>query len=108
VKRTHFRLGPSESRRPPPTSKPALSLLASSTPMPSSKPQERLFQVAGQLALPQKPLATRFRPKLPPHLPASCTPLNPISFLLKAATIRPDHIALVHPEKRLQWTFSEW
>lgn len=78
-----------------------------------SQPSDRLAQVTHHLApLPTKVLATSFRPLLPAGLSPSYTPLNPIAFLLKAASIRPNHIALRHPTPargagRL-WTYAEW
>lgn len=52
--------------------------------------------------------ATRFRPTLPAGLPVSVTPLNPISFLLKAASINPHKVALSHPETHRSWTYQQW
>ncbi|KAM0755063.1 acetyl-CoA synthetase-like protein [Meredithblackwellia eburnea MCA 4105] len=49
-----------------------------------------------------------FRPRLPGGLSTSYTPLNPLTFLLKAANIRPDHPAIIHPEKNVQWTYRQW
>ena len=48
------------------------------------------------------------RPLLAPSLSTSYTPLNPLAFLLKAASIRPSHVAISHPEANVQWTYSEW
>lgn len=76
--------------------------------MAPSTPTARLGQVSGHLAASEQPLATRFRPKLPPGLHPSFTPLNPVTFLLKAATIRPHHVALTHPEKGLSYTYYQW
>jgi hypothetical protein len=77
---------------------------------PPHSPATRLGQVTGHLTAQPRPkvLANSFRPKLPAGLPPSYTPLNPLSFLLKAASIRPDHPALLHPAKSLSYTFSEW
>lgn len=78
--------------------------------MAPSNAQARLSQVSGHLSnsAEEQPLATRFRPALPPGLPVSYTPLNPVTFLLRAAQVRPNHTAIVHPEKGLSWTYSEW
>ncbi|BGP36608.1 hypothetical protein JCM10449v2_000509 [Rhodotorula kratochvilovae] len=86
--------------------------------MPSHprQPAERLSQVSQHLAAPpasppRAPPAFRFRPALPADLPVNHTPLNPTSFLLKAALIRPDHPALVHPRRSggaASWTYAQW
>ena len=70
-------------------------------------PIDRLTAINSQLAA-ESVLATRFRPKLSSDLPVSFTPLNPITFLLKAASIRPNHIAISHPETGRSWTYEEW
>ncbi|BGP12613.1 hypothetical protein JCM10213_008749 [Rhodosporidiobolus nylandii] len=78
-------------------------------PPPSSQAASRVSLVQQHLSPPSHispPPSTRFRPLLPPDLPVSHTPLNPLSFLLKAASIRPDHPALVYREK--SWSFAEW
>ncbi|KAL8277498.1 hypothetical protein RQP46_010128 [Phenoliferia psychrophenolica] len=49
-----------------------------------------------------------FRPLPSAGLPTSFTPLNTLSFLLKAASIRPDHPAIIHPEQGVSWTYSQW
>ncbi|GAA5909022.1 uncharacterized protein JCM6883_002582 [Sporobolomyces salmoneus] len=79
----------------------------------TSKPVQRLDQVVSHLqplqqAPPAPPHSARFRPSLPPNLPINFTPLNPISFLLKAAQIRPDHVAISHPARNLTYTYREW
>lgn len=71
-------------------------------------PKERLEQVSGHLTGSHKVHGARFRPLLPAGLPAHFTPLNPVAFLLKAASIRPNHPAIVHPEKGLSWTYEQW
>ncbi|GAA6058741.1 hypothetical protein JCM10212_003429 [Sporobolomyces blumeae] len=88
--------------------------------MAPSPPAQRLSQVASHLssspgsASPHGAVqvppshSLRFRPALPAGLPVHWTPLNPISFLLKAASIRPDHPAIVHPARGVAWTYREW
>ncbi|GAA6039030.1 hypothetical protein JCM8097_000162 [Rhodosporidiobolus ruineniae] len=85
--------------------------------MPSATTQaaERLSQVQQQLAHSSPPRpdnSSRFRPALPACLPVSYTPLNPLSFLLKAASIRPSHPALVyhhpHLDRAFEWSYSAW
>ncbi|GAA5852965.1 hypothetical protein JCM9279_000096 [Rhodotorula babjevae] len=87
-------------------------------PPQSSQPTERLQQVSRHLApsspprsSTRPPAAFRWRPALPDDLPVWHTPLNPITFLLKAALIRPDHPALVHSGRAgggVSWTYSQW
>ncbi|GAA5932475.1 hypothetical protein JCM3775_005929 [Rhodotorula graminis] len=87
-------------------------------PAQSNKPTERLHQVSQHLQpsppprpSTRPPAAFRWRPALPADLPVWHTPLNPITFLLKAALIRPDHPALVHPGRAgggVSWTYSAW
>ena len=87
-------------------------------PSQSSKPTERLQQVSQHLApsspprsSTRPPAAFRWRPALPADLPVWHTPLNPITFLLKAALIRPDHPALVHSGRAgggVSWSYSQW
>lgn len=36
------------------------------------------------------------------------TPLNPLTFLLRSAYIRPQRIAMKHPAIGVEWTYSEW
>ncbi|KAF8078465.1 AMP-dependent synthetase and ligase [Lyophyllum atratum] len=50
------------------------------------------------------------RLKQPLDLPAYLHPLNPLDFLLRAAQIYPDKLALVHPnvEYPVSYTFSVW
>lgn len=50
----------------------------------------------------------RFQPALPAGLKVSHTPLNPVSFLLRSATVRPDRTAIIHPAKDASWTYAEW
>lgn len=50
----------------------------------------------------------KFQASLPKGLPVNKTPLNPVSFLLRSATIRGERVALQHPAKGLQWTYAEW
>lgn len=50
----------------------------------------------------------RFQPALPAGLKVNHTPLNPVSFLLRSATIRPDRTAVIHPARNVSWTYSEW
>ncbi|KAM0793453.1 hypothetical protein ACM66B_000896 [Microbotryomycetes sp. NB124-2] len=72
-----------------------------------SSPKSRLQQVSNHLDS-NAPLATRFRPKLPAGLAPSNSPLNPCYFLLRAAQVRPNHLALWHFEKNLKWTYEQW
>ncbi|KDN36697.1 acetyl-CoA synthetase-like protein [Tilletiaria anomala UBC 951] len=41
-------------------------------------------------------------------IPHHRTPLSPLHFLLRAALIVPDKLALVHPEKGYRFTYSQW
>ncbi|TNY21965.1 AMP-dependent synthetase and ligase [Rhodotorula diobovata] len=84
-------------------------------PPQSNKPAERLHQVSQHLTPSSSssplPAAFRWRPALPADLPVNHTPLNPITFLLKAALIRPNHPALVHPGRaggEVSWTYAAW
>lgn len=45
-----------------------------------------------------------------PDIPVNSHPLNPLDFILRAAQIYPDKVALVHPnvEYPVQYTFSVW
>lgn len=54
------------------------------------------------------PNRNKFQPTPPKGAPVHITPLNPVSFLLRAATIRPDRIAMKHPAIDAQWTYAEW
>lgn len=49
-----------------------------------------------------------FRCRVPSHLPPYHTPLTPVSFLLRAAQIYPDSVALDHPERGYSFTYSQW
>ncbi|SCZ90923.1 BZ3500_MvSof-1268-A1-R1_Chr1-3g02386 [Microbotryum saponariae] len=80
-----------------------------------SAPQRRLQQVrshfdggsnGGDSA--STSLARRYKPKLPAGLLVHKTPLNPVVFLLKAAMVRPHHLAQSHPEKGFSFTFSQF
>ncbi|GAA5848375.1 hypothetical protein JCM3766R1_002327 [Sporobolomyces carnicolor] len=73
-------------------------------------PAHRLAQVQSHLEVRSQapPHSARFVPALPKGLAVNFTPLNPVSFLLKAALIRPDHPAIVHPARNVQFTFREW
>lgn len=79
-----------------------------------SKPLQRLNQVASHLGKRDPSRAdrphhsARFRPILPSGLPVNFTPLNPLSFLLKAAAIRPDHTAIAHPQRNLEISYRDW
>ncbi|KAF5377668.1 hypothetical protein D9615_005270 [Tricholomella constricta] len=48
--------------------------------------------------------------KTPPNLPVHLHPLNPLDFLLRAAQIYPDKVALVHAdvEYPVSYTFAVW
>ncbi|GAA6004491.1 hypothetical protein JCM10207_000751 [Rhodosporidiobolus poonsookiae] len=76
----------------------------------ASTAQRRLSQVQQQLAPSASPHppspSTRFRPALPAGLAVNHTPLNPLSFLLKTATIRPAHPAIEY--RSLRWSYEQW
>jgi hypothetical protein len=90
--------------------------------MPSSGPIARLQQLASALTSPGSLLGggeashttfvnehrNKFEPGLPAGLPVNHTPLNPVSFLLRSATIRPNRVALQHHDLGVQWTYAEW
>ena len=85
--------------------------------MAASSPQDRLRQIATAItgSGPAKedpnfrnPHRPQFLPSLPKGLKVNHTPLNPVSFLLRSATIRPNRIAVQHPAKGVSWTYSEW
>jgi hypothetical protein len=46
----------------------------------------------------------------PPNLPVNFHPLNPLEFLLRAAQICPEKVALVHPDVQFPvcYTYSIW
>jgi len=52
--------------------------------------------------------ADTFRLQVPKHFAINHTPLTPIHFLLRAASIYPDSLALDHPEKGYSFTYSQW
>lgn len=54
------------------------------------------------------PNRLKFAPGLPKGLNINQTPLNPLSFLLRSAYIRPQRIALKHPAIGVEWTYAEW
>ncbi|KAG5644750.1 hypothetical protein DXG03_007879 [Asterophora parasitica] len=56
------------------------------------------------------PLGTSLRLKTPPNLPVNVHPLNPLDFLLRAAQIYPEKVALVHSdvEYPVSYSFSVW
>ena len=62
----------------------------------------------GQQSPFHNPNALKFQAGYPKGLAVNHTPLNPVSFLLRSATIRPDRVAMVHPAKNAQWTYAEW
>ncbi|BGP28698.1 hypothetical protein JCM10296v2_000434 [Rhodotorula toruloides] len=78
----------------------------------ATKPAQRLEQVANHLSAssssssPKPVHAHRFRLAIPKGLPVNHTPLNPVSFLLKAASIRPGHPAIVYGPR--VWNFESW
>lgn len=45
---------------------------------------------------------------MPPSIPHYIQPLTPVSFLLRAAIIAPNKLALVHPERGVQFTYEQW
>lgn len=51
-----------------------------------------------------------YRQKAPPDLPVHKHPLNPLAFLLRAALIYPDQIAITHPDVKYSayYTYSIW
>lgn len=50
----------------------------------------------------------KFQAGLPAGLAINHTPLNPVSFLLRSATVRPNRTAMIHPAKNASWTYAEW
>jgi len=54
------------------------------------------------------PNRLKFQPTLPPGLAVNHTPLNPVNFLLRSATVRPKRVAVIHPAKNAKWTYEEW
>lgn len=46
--------------------------------------------------------------RLPPGVPHHVTPLTPVQFLLRAALVRPDKLAVVHPEGGYRFTYAQW
>ncbi len=70
----------------------AEALLASYLPPPSSQPPSNFV----------------LRNYLPPSIPAHRTPLTPVHFLLRAALIVPDKLAVLHPEKGYAFTYAQW
>lgn len=44
----------------------------------------------------------------PPSLSHYRTPLSPLLFLLRAALIKPNKIAIIHPEKGFHFSYSQW
>ncbi|TFK30585.1 AMP-dependent synthetase and ligase [Coprinopsis marcescibilis] len=55
-------------------------------------------------------LAPRLRFKAPSNIPVNHDPLNPITFLLRAALVYPNKLALAHPDtpNPVAYTFSIW
>ncbi|KAF8832478.1 hypothetical protein HHX47_DHR1001552 [Lentinula edodes] len=56
------------------------------------------------------PPYNELRLKLPSNLPVNYHPLNPLEFLLRAALIYPDKLAVVHPDVKTPafYTYSVW
>jgi hypothetical protein len=56
------------------------------------------------------PRSVRYRLRLPLGLLVNITPLNPIQFLLRAALIQPDKIAIRHPdvEHPVEYSYAVW
>lgn len=54
------------------------------------------------------PNRLKFTAALPKGLAVNNTPLNPLSFLLRSAYIRPQRIAMKHPAIGGEWTYAEW
>lgn len=48
------------------------------------------------------------RARVPDSFAHNVTPLTPVHFLLRAALVRPDKPAVVHPEQHYQFTYAEW
>jgi hypothetical protein len=61
------------------------------------KPTPASLPVPGSLMLRQ-----------PKGLPVHFQPLNPLQFILRAAEIYPDKLALLHPEGPVSYSFSVW
>ncbi|KIJ45585.1 hypothetical protein M422DRAFT_75032 [Sphaerobolus stellatus SS14] len=60
-------------------------------------------------SIPPPHVVYRFKP-LPNSVPVNQTPLNPVSFLLRAASIYPNKLALVHKDVKypVAYTFAVW
>ncbi|CAK9781994.1 acetyl-CoA synthetase-like protein [Cutaneotrichosporon oleaginosum] len=54
------------------------------------------------------PNRLKYAASLPKGRPVNNTPLNPLTFLLRSAYIRPQRIAMKHPAIGVEWTYSEW
>ncbi|KDQ12888.1 hypothetical protein BOTBODRAFT_34031 [Botryobasidium botryosum FD-172 SS1] len=56
------------------------------------------------------PQNVQYRLRLPSGLPAHFTPLNPLTFVLRAALIHPNKLALAHPDVQHPrfYTFAVW
>ena len=67
---------------------------ASFTPTPASFPPKNVVH----------------RMRLPNGLPVNMTPLNPITFLLRAAVIYGDSLAIAHPDVKhpVYYTYAVW
>lgn len=64
------------------------------TPPPSSRPPgDRPFEL---------------RSRIPDGVLHYVTPLTPVHFLLRAALVRPDKLAVVHPEQGYHFTYAQW
>lgn len=99
-----------------------ISLYSPTATCKMSSPVQRLKQVVTALTggpsseNEQKPVdpnfnnsnALKFQAGIPRGLPVHHTPLNPVSFLLRSATIRPNRVAMVHPAKNASWTYAQW
>ena len=71
-----------------------MSIATTYVPPVSSRPPEgRTFD-----------LGMRFEKPLPHYV----SPLTPVQFLLRAALVRPNQMAVLHPEAAYQFTYAQW
>jgi acyl-CoA synthetase (AMP-forming)/AMP-acid ligase II len=69
-----------------------MSDLASFVPPPSS----------------QAPRAFGLRMSMPASIAHNYTPLTPVAFLLRAALVCPNALAVIHAERAVQYTYAQW
>ena len=88
------------------------NISSSSSPSSSSK-SPSYTQTMDQFKPPpssQPPSQGKFglRLTIPASVPHHISPLSPIVFLLRAALIFPQKVAIVHPERGIRFTYAEW